>query len=50
MEIKEAITFLYGLDDFCESLGNAPDYREALRMAISALEKQIVKTPDYEGD
>lgn len=24
--------------------------REALDMAISALEKQIAKTPDYEGD
>lgn len=50
VEIKDAITFLCGLDDFCESLGEIPDYREVLGMAISALEKQVAETPDYEGD
>lgn len=50
MEIKDAIMFLKVIDGFCESMEASPNYMEALKIAISALEKQIAKTPYYEGD
>ena len=49
MEIKDAIKFSNVIYDFYENMGNS-NYMEAVKMAISALERQIAKTPDYEGD
>ena len=52
MEIKEAIDTLKERVELIEKSykRETMDYLETLKMAIAALEKQISKTPDYEGD
>ena len=52
MEIKEATDILrekvkHFESDYTEKSVN---YWSALKLAVSALEKQIAKAPDYEGD
>ena len=44
-EFKERIEF--GKKEYLKYI---PEYVEALEMAIEALEKQIAKKPDFEGD
>lgn len=52
MELKEAIDTLKERVELIKKdyKREATDYLEVLEMAISALEKQIAETPDYEGD
>ncbi len=52
MEIREAIDILREKVEHFESdyTEKTINYWSALKLAVSALEKQIAKTPDYEGD
>ena len=52
MEIKEAIDVLKEGLELIEKYHREElvEYSEVLKLAVSALEKQITKTPDYEGD
>ena len=52
MTPKEAIRRIkeHNRIHFQKEKGKCPFITEALNMAISALEKQIPKKPDYEGD
>ena len=36
--------------EYCYAQGNFGERKEALKLAIEALEKQIPKKPDFEGD
>lgn len=50
MTNEEAIRILGRmLDEFCNEDSYAPECKDAVDMAISALEKQMPKKPEYEG-
>lgn len=50
MTVRDVTDYLKAFLQFCEKDGLGIPSREPFNLAISALEKQIPKNPDYEGD